>query len=596
MESPQYTPAQVNQLPDEPGVYKFHNKDGGLIYVGKAKSLKKRVSSYFNKQNAVNRKTLKLVSEIEFLEFTLVNSEFDALLLENNLIKANQPKYNILLKDDKTYPYLCVLKERFPRVISTRKMEVGSGSYYGPFANVRAMNMVLDLIKKLFTLRNCNLALSEESIRKKKFKVCLEYHIGNCKGPCENLQSEEEYNKEIEQVEHILKGNLAIPRNFLNNKMRQAAERLEFELANQYKIKLDLLEMYQAKSQVVNPNLGELNVFTIVSDEKQAFVNFLCVNNGNIIQTKTIEIKKKLEETDSEILLLTIIEMTNSGFSKAKEILTNIDVEEKPDRVNLSNPKIGDKRKLVELSLKNALFHKKERLSQEEVGKVKEDRILSTLQNDLQLKNLPKHIECFDNSNLQGTNPVASMVCFKMGKPSKKDYRKFNIKTVVGPDDFASMHEIITRRYSRLLEEKLPLPNLIIVDGGKGQLSVACEALKELKIYGQVPIVGIAKRLEEIYYPEDSFPLHIAKKSESLKLIQRIRDEAHRFAITFHRQKRSKNSLVSALEEMEGIGEKTVDKLLSKYKSIKNIKLAPIDELSALIGKERALTLKDKLK
>lgn len=595
MEVTYYTVEDINKLPHQPGVYKFYNHQHDLIYVGKAKDLKKRVSSYFNRSAGTSRKTRKMVSEITSIEFTIVNSEFDALLLENSLIKKNQPKYNILLKDDKSYPYILLTRERFPRIIPTRRMIPGSGHYFGPFASVKAMNNILELLRNLYTIRTCRYDLSEENIRSGKFKVCLEYHIGNCKGPCENLQSEEDYNRDIEQATNILKGNLGVARAYFKEKMQEAASNLEFETAQMFKEKTELLSQYQAKSLVVNPQIGDTDVFTIVSDGKIAFINYLKVNNGSIVLTKTIEVKKKLDEPDEEVLALMIVELRNKYLSTATDLLTNIDISIQIDSVNIIIPKIGDKRKLVDMSIKNVLFYKKERYNQALNTKQKENRVLLTLQEDLRLKNIPMQIECFDNSNIQGSNPVASMVSFKNGKPSKKDYRKFNIKTVVGPDDFGSMNEIVYRRYNRLKTEELPLPDLIVIDGGKGQLNAACKALKDLELYGSIPIVGIAKRLEEIYTPEDPYPLHIDKKSESLKLLQRIRDEAHRFAITFHRQKRSNAALKSALEEIPGVGKKTAMALLKNFKSVKNIREADDQTLVELIGSAKAKAVKEAL-
>lgn len=590
MESPSYSPSEYSKLPDSPGVYKYYNEEGTLIYVGKAKSLRKRAASYFIKSANLNLKTKRMVREIRKIEFTMVNTEFDALLLENNLIKKNQPKYNILLKDDKTYPYLLVTKENFPQIYPTRRVIPSRGTYYGPFASVKAMNNVLELIRSLFTIRTCKLDLSPYKIAEQKYKVCLEYHIGNCLGPCEALQSEQDYLSDIDQAKNILKGNLGIPKAYFKAKMQECAEQLAFERAERYKGKLELLEKYQAKSLVANPAIGALDIFTIVSDEKYAFVNYLNIKNGAVNTTKTVELRKKLDETEAELLLTAIVRLQDQFQSEAKEIISNIDLdglEEPIEGINLSVPKIGDKRKLVELSLKNALYYKKEKALISGKAVEKKNRILVQLQKDLSLKDIPDHIECFDNSNIQGAYPVASMVCFLDGKPAKKEYRHFHVKTVVGPDDFASMTEIVGRRYRRMLSEGKPLPKLIVIDGGKGQLSASVEALKELDIYGQVPIIGIAKRLEEIYFPGDSFPLHIDKKSESLRLIQRIRDEAHRFAITFHRDVRSKNSFKTALDSIEGIGPTTTDKLLKHFKSVKNIKEASAEDLEAIIGKDK---------
>ncbi|MTI33327.1 excinuclease ABC subunit UvrC [Xanthovirga aplysinae] len=595
MQSPYYNADQINLLPNEPGVYKFINSSQELIYVGKAKNLKKRVSSYFNKSKGINRKTLKMVSEISKIEIALVNTEADALLLENSLIKKNQPKYNILLRDDKTYPYICITKERFPRVIVSRKVIKSQGTYYGPYPSSKAMRAVLDLIRHLYTVRTCTFNLSEENIRKGKFKVCLEFHIGNCQGPCEGLQNEEDYNNDIEHIRHIIKGHLGEVRSYFQQRMQDMADTLEFEKAQAFKEKLESLELYQAKSQVVNPAIASVDVFVIVSDDKMAFINYLKVIDGAINVAETIEVKKKLNEQDQDILSLFMVELRDKFASTSKEILTNIPLDTDFENIKLTVPQIGDKKKLVDLALKNAIYYKKERYSRIESKKELELRVLKQMKDDLQLPNLPLHIECFDNSNIQGTNPVASMVCFKNGRPSKKDYRKYNIKTVVGPNDFASMEEIVGRRYKRLKEEAQSLPNLIIVDGGKGQLSAACNALKSLGLYGQIPIIGIAKRLEEIYYPEDSYPLHIDKKSETLKLIQRLRDEAHRFAITFHRDKRSKASIQSELDTIGGIGPKTVDKLLKTFKSIKKIKEASLEDLSAVVGKDKAGKVKQSL-
>ena len=595
MQASYYTPDQISQLPGEPGIYKYYDEDRRLIYVGKAKSLKKRVSSYFTKQTGVDRKTRKLVSEVRYIEFTIVNNEFEALLLENTLIKENQPKYNILLRDDKSYPYICVTNERFPRIIAIRRFEPDLGTYYGPFASVKAMNNVFYLLRSLYHIRTCTLNLSEENIKKGKFKVCLEYHIGNCKGPCENLVSEPEYLKDIVQAEHILKGNLSQPRQYFKERMQEAASQLEFEQAQRYKEKYDLLEKYQAKSLVVNPNIADVDVFAITSDEKCAFINYLKVINGAVTVTKTVEVKKKLEETDADILALIMVEMRSRYNSTTREIITNIPLDLEVDDLHISVPKIGDKRKLVELSLKNVMYFKKERMSTLEDQRNQPHRVVLQLQKDLQLKHAPLRIECFDNSNIQGTNPVSAMVCFINGKPAKKEYRHYNIRTVIGPNDFASMHEVVSRRYKKLIDEEFPLPDLIVIDGGKGQLSAATDALKELGIYGQIPIVGIAKRLEELYFPEDPYPLHIDKKSESLMLLQRIRDEAHRFAITHHRQKRSKAAFTSQLESISGIGETTVTKLLQHFRTVQNIREASLEEVSKLVGKDKAQRVKDAL-
>ncbi|EON77328.1 Excinuclease ABC subunit C [Lunatimonas lonarensis] len=591
MDTPAYRPDEYNQLPDQPGVYRYYNESGELIYVGKAKSLKKRVASYFGSNAGINQKTRRMVKEIRRIEFTLVNSEFDALLLENNLIKKAQPKYNILLKDDKTYPYLLLTKENFPRIYPTRKVIPSRGTYFGPFASVKAMNNVLDLIRSLFTIRTCKLDLSPYKIYEQKYKVCLEYHIGNCLGPCEGLQSEPDYQKDIEQAKYILKGNLGIAKTYFKDRMQEAAQNLAFELAQRYKDKLDLLEKYQAKSLVISQSIGSLDVFTIVVDEKVAFVNYLKIKEGALILSKTVELRKRLDEEESVLLLTAIIRLRDQFQSDAKEILVNVPIEDELTDFQVIVPKIGDKRKLIDLSLKNALYYKKEKALLAGEVSDKKSRVLRQLQSDLSLPELPDHIECFDNSNIQGAHPVASMVCFLNGKPANKEYRHYHIKTVEGPNDFASMEEVVGRRYQRIQEEGKPLPKLIVIDGGKGQLSSAVSALKTQGIYGKVPIIGIAKRLEEIYLPEDSYPIYIDKKSESLRLLQRIRDEAHRFAITFHRNVRSKQAFGTQLTDIPGIGKNTAEKLLSHFKSVKKIKAATKEELEAIIGKDKTQKL-----
>ncbi|MDF2158876.1 excinuclease ABC subunit UvrC [Algoriphagus sp. CAU 1675] len=591
MQSSSFLPEEHNNLPDHPGVYRYFNEANELIYVGKAKSLKKRVSSYFNKNTGVNLKTRRMVKEIRRIEITLVDSEFDALLLENNLIKKSQPKYNILLRDDKTYPYLLIPKENFPRIFPTRKMIPKRGTYFGPFASVKAMNNVLELIRELFTIRTCKLDLSPYKIAEGKYKVCLEYHIGNCQGPCVGKQSEKNYLEDLEHAKHVLKGNLGIAKSYFKQQMQSFAENLEFEKAHRMKEKLELLEKYQAKSLIANPNITNLDICSIVSEEKYAFVNYMRVKNGALIVSKNVELKKKLDEDNEEVLLTALIRLQDQFQSDAAEVLVNIEISNPIEGLNLVTPKIGDKKKLLELSVKNALFFKKEKALLQGLNQDKKDRVIRQLQQDLNLPEIPDHIECFDNSNIQGTSPVASMVCFLNGKPAVKEYRHFHIKTVEGPNDFASMKEIVTRRYKRLLEEEKPLPKLIVIDGGKGQLSSAVEALKELGIYGKMPIIGIAKRLEEIYFPGDSYPIHIDKKSESLRLLQRIRDEAHRFAITFHRKVRSKNAFGTELTEIAGIGENTANKLLSHFKSVKKISKATEDEIAKVIGRSKAKSL-----
>lgn len=588
----------LTKVPELPGVYRYFDDEGTIIYVGKAKNLKNRVSSYFANSNQHDRKTKRLVSQIRNLEFTIVNTEFDALLLENTLIKKHQPKFNILLRDDKMYPFICITNEHFPKIITIRRVDKKLGTFFGPFANLKVMYSILDVFKQLYKFRTCNLNLSEKNIDERKYKVCLEYHIGNCKGPCEGLQSEPDYIVEIDQAKSILKGNMGLPKQYFEDKMNEAASKLAFEEAQEFKEKLAYLVNFQSKSTVVNPNIKDVDVFSIVSDEEAIYFNFMKVQNGFITQSQSLEVKKKLDETEEDILTMMVWEMRDKYESEAKEVITNIPLSVELKGVENTIPQIGDKRKLLDMSLKNVLYFRKEKAdskaSEESAGDSKM-RILLTLKNDLQIKTVPRHIECFDNSNIQGTNPVSAMVCFKNGMPSKKDYRHFTPRTVIGPDDFATMNEVITRRYTRLLEEEAPLPDLIIVDGGKGQLSAATTALKTLGLYGKIPIIGIAKRLEEIYFPEDSIPLYIDKKSESLKLIQRLRDEAHRFGITKHRDKRSKNFIISQLESIEGIGKLTASKLLKHFGTVSNIYKATPEELENLMGKARATKIREQL-
>ena len=595
MDQSRFTPEEIPKLPHQPGIYKYFNSADEIIYIGKAKDLRKRVSSYFTRATGVNRKTLKLVSEVAVLEVVIVNSEFDALLLENSLIKQYQPKYNILLKDDKSFPSILITKDRFPKIYSTRRIDKNKGEYFGPYTSVKAMNNVLDLIRKLYKIRTCNLALTKDSIEQGKFKVCLEYHLGNCLGPCEGYQTEENYLEEIEQSRNILKGNIQVAKNYFTDKMKTAAEKMEFEKAQQFKDKLDSLEKFQSKSLIVSQKITEVDVFTISTEKDIAYVNYMRIQHGAINLSETVELKKKLDETDEEMLIHAILSLKEKFNSPNSEILTNIELEPWDESIRITQPKIGDKKKLIGLSMKNVLFYKKDKISKASPKESNQERILKKLKDDLRLTEIPNHIECFDNSNIQGTNPVASMVCFKNAKPSKKDYRHFKIKTVVGPDDFGSMKEIIFRRYSRLLKESSPLPNLIVIDGGKGQLSAAVESLKELDLYGSIPIIGIAKKLEELYFPGDKIPLHLNKKSESLQLIQHLRDEAHRFAITFHRNLRSKGSLISELDSLKGIGRASKDKLLLRFRTLKKIKEASITELAEEIGLSRAQKLKEQL-
>ncbi len=585
----------ISSLPHQAGVYKYFNSEDNLIYVGKAKDLKKRVSSYFNKSSGLNRKTYQLVTEIRRLEYVVVNSEFDALLLENNLIKENQPKYNILLKDDKSFPHILITNEPYPRIYSTRRIIKGKGEYFGPYASVKAMNNVLDLIRKIHTIRTCKLDLTKENIEKAKFKLCLEYHIGNCLGPCEDLQSLEDYQKDIEQARHILKGNIGVVREYYKDQMKQSAEQLNYEAAQIFKNKLDMLNKFQAKTLIVNSRIRDVDVFTIQSDQRRSYINYTKLDNGTINVVETFEISKKLDEKDEEILTLMIFHARDKYKSKNKLILTNLSIDSWDPSISIVNPKIGDKKKLLELSTKNLLQYRKDKLEQTSKKPDRQLRILEQMQQDLRLKELPKRIECFDNSNIQGSNPVASMVCFIDAKPAKREYRHYKIRTVQGPDDFASMKEIVQRRYSRVIQENMTLPGLIVIDGGKGQLNAAVKSLTHLGIIHQVQVIGIAKRLEEIYYPGDQYPLYINKKSETLRVLQHIRDEAHRFAITFHRDLRSKTSLVSDLDGIEGIGPKTRDKLLTSFGSVKGIKTASTTELAEVIGITKAYKIHDQL-
>jgi len=579
---------QISTLPDSPGVYQYYDKDDRLLYVGKAKNLIKRVSSYFTKQHD-NARTRILVRKIANIKHIVVATETDALLLENNLIKKYQPKYNVLLKDDKSYPWICIKNERFPRVFPTRRMIKDGSEYYGPYTSMKTVHTLLDLIKGLYQLRTCNYDLSEEKIRADKYKVCLEYHLGNCAGPCEGLYSETEYHENIEAIRNIVKGNFKDSLVRFKNQMKKYAEELKFEDAQRIKEKINVLENYQSKSTVVNPKINNVDVFSIISDESYGYVNFLQLSFGAIIRSHTLEIKKKLDESDEALLQLAVIELRQRFNSQSNEIYIpfEIDVEE---GVKIHIPKLGDKKRILDLSIRNAKYYRMERFKQAKIVDPDrhENRIMAQMKKDLRLSEEPRHIECFDNSNIQGTNPVAACVVFKNGKPSKKDYRKFNIKTVEGADDFASMEEVVYRRYKRLKEEKQPLPQLIIIDGGKGQLSSALKSLDALELRGKIAIVGIAKRLEELFYPDDPIPLYLDKKSETLKIIQQLRNEAHRFGITFHRQKRSKQALENEMENIPGIGEKTVTELLRKFKSTKRVSQASFEEVAEIVGASRA--------
>lgn len=587
---------QLQIIPDLPGIYKYFDKNDTIIYVGKAKSLKKRVSSYFNKVQHDNRKTSVLVKQIVRIEFTVVDSEMDALLLENSLIKEFQPRYNINLKDDKSYPFIKITKDRFPKVYAMRNPVKDGSEYFGPYASPKVMHIVLDFVKKLYPIRNCNLNLTEENINAGKFRICLEYQIGNCHGPCEGKQSEENYNESIANIRYLLKGNLSEVRKQLKDKMQTAAANLQFEKAQNFKEKLLLLDKYQHKSSVVSQHVGDVEVYTVSSDSKNAFVNFLRVCGGFIVTTRNLEFRKKLEESDDEIIQMAIVEMrTTYPDSATNEIILANQLELDSKDFSITVPKAGEKRKLLELSMKNALLYRREKQNQND--KLNPDsrveRIMELMKKDLNLKEQPRHMECFDNSNFHGTYPVSACVVFKDGKPSKSDYRHFNVKTVVGPDDFATMKEVILRRYSRLVDENAALPQLIIIDGGKGQLGAAVEALKELKLYGKLAIIGIAKRLEEIYFPDDSLPLYIDKKSETLKIIQQMRDEAHRFGITHHRSRRDKGTLKTTLTEIKGIGTETADTLLKHFKSVKKVFEAEKNELESVVGKAKAKLIVD---
>jgi len=582
---------QIKSLPNSPGVYQYFDTNDVIIYVGKAKNLKKRVASYFTK-NHENGKTKVLVKKIVSIKHIVVDTETDALLLENNLIKKYQPKYNVMLKDDKTYPWICIKNERFPRIFLTRNVVKDGSEYFGPYTSIRTAKALLDLIKELYTLRTCNYDLSKEKIAAKKYKVCLEYHLGNCKAPCENLQTEENYQADVSAIRNIIKGNFKESLEKFSELMQGFASKMEFEEAHKIKEKIDQLANYQAKSTVVNPSINNVDVFSVISDESYGYVNFFKIANGSIIQSHTTEIKKKLDESDKELLELSIIEIRQRFNSQSKEIYVPFAVE-LGDDIKVTIPKTGDKKRIVELSIRNARYFRQDRFKQLKIVDPDRhaNRIMSLMKADLRLKEEPRHIECFDNSNIQGTHPVAACVVFRNGKPSKKEYRHYNIKTVVGPDDFASMEEVVFRRYKRLLAENESLPQLIIIDGGKGQLSSALKSLDILGLRGKIAIVGIAKRLEEIYYPGDSVPLYLDKKSESLKVIQFLRNEAHRFGITFHRNKRSKSAIQSELEQIPGIGKQTITTLLRKFKSAKRVKMARLEELEIEVGKSRAKTI-----
>ena len=580
-------------MPSEPGVYQFFNKDDKIIYIGKAKNLKKRVSSYFQK-NVGSRKTKNLVKNIHDIKHIVVSSESDALLLENSLIKKYQPKYNILLRDDKTYPWIVIKKESFSRVLTTRRVEKDGSEYFGPFTNYKTVRTIMDIFSNLYSLRTCHYDLRQENILENKYKVCLEFHIGNCLGGCEGYQKEEDYNLYISNIRDFLKGNLSSSINYFKNEMKTASGSLHFEKAQTAKEKIELLENYQAKSTVVSSKLNNIDVFSIISDSSHAYVNHLQVAFGRIVRFHNVEIKKKLEETDKKLLLMTLVNLRDKFSSKNSTVISNIEFD-KVLGLKFIYPKAGDNKKLLDLSVRNATQFKIEKLKQVQIVDPERhtNRILNQMKIDLRLNKIPTHIECFDNSNIQGSNPVASCIVFKNSKPSKKDYRHFNIKTVEGPDDYASMEEVVYRRYKRMLDEKSILPSLIIIDGGKGQLSSSVKALKKLNLENTIAILGIAKRLEEIFYPNDPIPLYLNKKSETLKVIQQMRNEAHRFAITFHRNKRSKQALISSFDRIPGIGEKTKTALLKRFKSLKKIKETSLDLLISEVGESKAKKLKE---
>lgn len=582
---------QLKTLPDTPGVYQFFDAKGTIIYIGKAKNLKKRVKSYFNKVHDYG-KTNVLVKKISEIKHIVVNSETDALLLENNLIKKYKPRYNVLLKDDKSYPWICIKNERFPRVFSTRRVIKDGSEYFGPYTNIKTVYTLLDLIKGLFSLRTCKYDLSDHKIQANRYKVCLEYHLGNCKGACEDKESEQDYLNNIASVRDILRGNFKTSLSIFKTQMKQLAGNLQFEEAQLLKEKISILENYQAKSTVVNPKINNVGVFSIVSDESYAYINFLQVAHGAIIRAHTLELKKKLQELDTDLLVLAITELRQRFNLQSKEIYVPFEIDLGQD-LTITVPKAGDKKHLLDLSFRNAKYYRLEQLKQVKITDPDRHvkRIMSQMKSDLRLNQEPTHIECFDNSNIQGTHPVAACVVFKNGKPSKKDYRHFNIKTVEGPDDFASMTEVVYRRYKRLLDENQPLPQLIVIDGGKGQLSAALKSLDELGLRGTIAILGIAKRLEELFYPNDPVPLYLDKKSETLKIIQQLRNEAHRFGIEHHRNRRSKSALQSELESIPGIGDKTLIQLLKFFKSAQRISFAKLDELEDVVGPSKALKI-----
>jgi excinuclease ABC subunit C len=587
--TPNHIAKILKNIPDKAGIYQYYDKNQGLLYVGKSKNLKKRVSSYFTKTQAHN-KTKVLVGKIQYIKYVVVETEMDALLLENNLIKKHQPKYNVLLKDGKTYPWICIKNEAFPRIFQTRTVIKDGSEYFGPYTSVYLVKTILEFFRQLYPLRNCSLNLSDKNIENKKFKVCLEYHMKNCLGPCIGGQNNNDYLLGVNHLRRIITGDIKSVIQHLKKEMQKLSKNLEYEKAQNIKEKITLLDNYQSKSTIVNPKINDVDVFTILSDDETAFVNFLKIKSGAIIQAHTLELSKKLNETEEELLQLAIIELRQRFNSTSKDVYCSHSLGKACEDLNITTPKIGDKKKLIELSLRNAKYmmidKKKQRINN--INRQDNKRVLEKLQKDLRLKDPPKHIECFDNSNIQGTNAVAACVVFKNAKPSKKDYRHFNIKTVKGPDDFASMEEVVYRRYKRLLEEEESLPKLIVIDGGKGQLSSAVKSLDKLNLSGKIAIIGIAKRLEEIYFPGDTLPLYLDKRSEGLRLIQQLRDEAHRFGIAHHRRKRSEIFLGTSLDKIKGLGPKTVALLISHFGSVKQVMGADKETLIRLIGNNKA--------
>jgi excinuclease ABC subunit C len=582
---------QMSTLPEYPGVYQFYDKDGKILYVGKAKNLRKRVSSYFNKTHTYG-KTRVMAKKICAIRHIVVPTESDALLLENNLIKKYQPRYNVMLKDDKSYPWICIKNERFPRIFPTRKLIRDGSEYFGPYTSMKTVKTLLDLIRSVYPLRTCNYDLSEEKIEAGKYKRCLEFHLGNCKAPCEGLQTERAYSQQINDIREIIKGNFKVSLQYFRNQMKTLAGEMRFEEAQQIKDKIEILENYQSKSTIVNPKINNVDVFTIISDQAFAYVNFLQLSHGSIVRSHTLEIKKKLEEANEDLLALAILEIRDRFNSTSAELYVPFELDLGAG-LKVTVPKAGDKKKLLDLSERNARFFRQERFNQIKITDPDRhtNRIMAQMKKDLRLPKEPRHLECFDNSNIQGSNPVAACVVFRDGKPAKKEYRHFHIKTVSGPDDFASMEEVVYRRYKRLLEEEQSLPQLIIIDGGKGQLSAALKSLEQLGLRGTIAIIGIAKRLEEIYFPDDPVPLYLDKKSETLKVIQTARNEAHRFGIGFHRNRRSKLAISTELETIEGIGQKTASQLLKNFRSVKRVKEASLEDLAETVGKAKALII-----